>query len=56
MRFIKGIEVDVGIVVEPQAIVEQSSRGLQSLYVALTRAIRRLLVVHAKPLPAKVSA
>ncbi len=56
VRFIKGIEVDVGIVVEPQAIVEQSSRGLQSLYVALTRAIRRLLVVHAKPLPAKVSA
>ena len=52
VRFIKGIEVDVAIVVEPQAIVEQSRRGLQSLYVALTRAIRRLVVVHSQPLPA----
>lgn len=46
VRFIKGIEVDVAVVVEPQALLDQSSRGRQSLYVALTRAIRRLVVVE----------
>ncbi len=46
VRFIKGIEVDVAVVVEPRALLDQSSRGRQSLYVALTRAIRRLVVVE----------
>jgi len=51
VRFVKGIEVDVAIVVEPKVIAEQSSRGLQSLYVGLTRAIRKLVVIHQQALP-----
>lgn len=49
VRFIKGIEVDVAIVLEPRALLEQSGRGRQGLYVALTRAIRRLVVVQTEP-------
>jgi DNA helicase IV len=37
--------------VEPAAIVAEAPQGLRSLYVALTRATRRLAVVHAAPLP-----
>jgi len=47
----KGLEFDGVIVVEPAAIVAQSERGMSDLYVALTRATRRLGVVHAEPLP-----
>jgi superfamily I DNA/RNA helicase len=47
----KGLEFDSVIVVEPARIVEDSVRGLRGLYVALTRATRRLAVIHAAPLP-----
>jgi DNA helicase IV len=47
----KGLEFDGVLVVEPAAIVAQSERGMSDLYVALTRATRRLGVVHTKPLP-----
>ncbi len=47
----KGLELDAAVVVEPAAIVEEEAAGLRSLYVALTRATRRLAVVHARPLP-----
>lgn len=47
----KGLELDAAVVVEPAAIVDEESAGLRSLYVALTRATRRLAVVHARPLP-----
>ena len=47
----KGLELDAAVVVEPAAIVAEESAGLRSLYVALTRATRRLSVVHARPLP-----
>jgi DNA helicase IV len=47
----KGLEFDGVIVVEPASIVAQSERGLSDLYVALTRATRRLGVVHTEPLP-----
>ena len=47
----KGLEFDGVIVVEPAAIVAQSERGMSDLYVALTRATRRLGVVHIDPLP-----
>ncbi|HET9560167.1 MAG TPA: ATP-binding domain-containing protein, partial [Actinomycetota bacterium] len=47
----KGLELDAAVVVEPAAIVAEESAGLRSLYVALTRATRRLAVVHARPLP-----
>ena len=48
---VKGLELDAAIVVEPARIVGDESSGLRSLYVALTRATRRLTVVHAEPLP-----
>ena len=47
----KGLEFDQVIVVEPARIASAEARGLQRLYVALTRAVSRLTVVHAEPLP-----
>jgi DNA helicase IV len=47
----KGLEFDQVIVVEPARIAAAESRGLQRLYVALTRAVSRLTVLHAEPLP-----
>jgi DNA helicase IV len=47
----KGLEFDHVIVAEPARIAAAEARGLQRLYVALTRAVSRLTVVHADPLP-----
>ncbi|MBN2622760.1 MAG: AAA family ATPase, partial [Acidimicrobiales bacterium] len=47
----KGLELDVVVVVEPAAIVDESAQGLRALYVALTRCTSRLVIVHARPLP-----
>jgi len=47
----KGLEFDVVVVVEPTEVVEASERGINDLYVALTRPTQRLHVVHARPLP-----
>jgi DNA helicase IV len=47
----KGLELDATVVVEPAAIVEEEAQGLRALYVALTRATKRLSLVHARPLP-----
>jgi DNA helicase IV len=47
----KGLEYDHVIVVEPAAIVESEPRGLNRLYVVLTRAVSRLDVLHDRPLP-----
>jgi DNA helicase IV len=47
----KGLEFDHVIVVEPSALVPLDEAGLRLLYVALTRATRQLVVVHAAPLP-----
>jgi hypothetical protein len=47
----KGLEYDHVIVVEPADIVAAEPRGLHRLYVVLTRAVSRLAVVHAAPLP-----
>ena len=52
VRLAKGLELDAVVVVEPARIVAEEPQGLRSLYVALTRATRRLTVVHADPLPA----
>ncbi len=54
-RSCKGLEFNTTIVVEPAEIVAQSPRGLSDLYVALTRATQRLLVVHAEELPESLS-
>lgn len=48
---VKGLEYDHVIVVEPAQIVAAEPRGLHRLYVVLTRAVSRLAVVHAEPLP-----
>ncbi|GIH13435.1 HelD family protein [Rugosimonospora africana] len=47
----KGLEYDHVIVVEPAEIVAAEARGLNRLYVVLTRAVSRLAVIHARPLP-----
>jgi hypothetical protein len=47
----KGLEFDHVIVVEPAQLVSPDRAGLRLLYVVLTRATRRLVVVHAEPLP-----
>jgi hypothetical protein len=47
----KGLEFDHVIVVEPATIAGAEARGLQRLYVALTRAVSRLTILHAEPLP-----
>ena len=48
----KGLEYDHVIVVEPARIASAEARGLQRLYVALTRAVSRLTVLYSEPLPA----
>jgi DNA helicase IV len=51
VSLVKGLELDACIVVEPQTILDSEHRGPQSLYVALTRATKRLTVLHERPLP-----
>jgi DNA helicase IV len=53
---VKGLEYDHVIVVEPADIVAAEPRGLHRLYVVLTRAVSRLSVVHARPLPDAIRA
>nr|WP_174817239.1 ATP-binding domain-containing protein [Nocardia brasiliensis] len=48
---VKGLEFDAVYLVEPHAILDESPRGLNDLYVALTRATQRLGVVHSADLP-----
>jgi DNA helicase IV len=48
----KGLEFDAVVVVEPAAIAGEDRRGLRLLYVAMTRPIQHLSIVHARPLPA----
>ncbi|GAA1832538.1 AAA family ATPase [Pseudonocardia ailaonensis] len=47
----KGLEFDSVVLVEPAEVLEESPRGMNDLYVALTRATQRLAVVHAQDLP-----
>jgi hypothetical protein len=51
----KGLEFDHVILVEPGRIATGEAYGLRRLYVALTRAVSRLTVFHAEPLPAELS-
>jgi hypothetical protein len=52
----KGLEYDRVVVVEPAEIVEAETRGLRRLYVALTRAVSGLVVLHTRPLPHPLAA
>lgn len=47
---VKGLEFDAVVVVEPAEISELDS-GLRLLYVAMTRAVQHLGIVHARSLP-----
>ncbi|GAA3449067.1 HelD family protein [Dactylosporangium matsuzakiense] len=47
----KGLEYDHVIAVEPSEIVAAEPRGLNRLFVVLTRAVSRLDVLHSHPLP-----
>ncbi|TQS44903.1 HelD family protein [Cryptosporangium phraense] len=46
----KGLEFDTVIVLEPSEIVAAEPRGLNRLYVVLTRAVSRLTVLHSSAL------
>ena len=48
---VKGLEVDVSVVVEPAEIVGSMPQGARSLYVAMTRSTKHLAIIYAKPLP-----
>ncbi|MGW6128716.1 HelD family protein [Cellulomonas sp. NPDC055163] len=52
----KGLEYDHVVAVEPARVVAEEARGLHRLYVVLTRAVSRLVVVHREPLPAELGA
>jgi hypothetical protein len=47
----KGLEFDAVLVVEPTEIVAAHTRGVNDLYVALTRATKSLGVLHRRELP-----
>jgi DNA helicase IV len=50
----KGLEFDSVVLLEPAEIVAAESDrtdGLRRLYVTLTRAVSRLIIVHEQPLP-----
>jgi DNA helicase IV len=51
VSLVKGLELDATVVVEPSAILEEEVQGARALYVALTRATKRLVLVHERPLP-----
>jgi DNA helicase IV len=52
----KGLEFDAVLVVQPSEIIAESPRGLSDLYVAVTRATRRLGVLHTGDLPKELHA
>ena len=54
----KGLEFDSVVLLEPAAIVAGEPErpiGLRRLYVSLTRAVSRLVIVHDEPLPAELA-
>ncbi|HZQ27043.1 MAG TPA: AAA family ATPase [Acidimicrobiales bacterium] len=55
MGVVKGLEFDAVVVVEPARIVADAPQGLRALYVALTRATKRLTLVFAEPLPEPIA-
>jgi superfamily I DNA/RNA helicase len=55
----KGLEFDTVVLLEPAEIVEREptrTSGLRRLYVVLTRAVSRLVVLHDRPLPQELAA
>lgn len=52
---VKGLEYDRVVLVEPADIVAAEPRGMNRLYVALTRAVGELVILHNKPLPEQLT-
>ncbi len=51
VSLVKGLEVDTAIVVDPGRILADEPQGARSLYVAVTRATKRLVILHGPDLP-----
>ncbi|QFU93762.1 AAA family ATPase [Amycolatopsis sp. YIM 10] len=51
----KGLEFDAVLIADPAAILDAGPLGHNDLYVAMTRATRRLGVVHPGPCPAELA-
>ncbi|MFJ1749205.1 HelD family protein [Streptomyces sp. NPDC088116] len=51
----KGLEYDHVVLAEPAAVAEAEPKGPHRLYVALTRAVSRLDIVHGRPLPEELA-
>jgi superfamily I DNA/RNA helicase len=47
----KGLEFDAMVVVEPAAFLSDGPVGGRLLYIALTRAVQQLTIVHTADLP-----
>jgi DNA helicase IV len=47
----KGLEFDSVLIADPAGLLDDSPRGRNDLYVALTRATQRVAVVHPGPVP-----
>ena len=52
VREAKGLEFDSVVLLEPAEVIADSPRGVNDLYVALTRPTQRLTVLHSGALPA----
>ena len=52
VRQAKGLEFDCVLIADPDGLLAESPRGLNDLYVALTRATQQVGVVHRGALPA----
>jgi DNA helicase IV len=55
VRQAKGLEFDCVLIADPAGILAESPRGMNDLYVALTRATQQVGVVHPGALPAVLS-
>ena len=51
----KGLEFDAVVVIEPARIIAEELYGYRMLYIALTRAVQELVIVHAGDLPSELS-
>jgi superfamily I DNA/RNA helicase len=51
----KGLEFDTVLLIEPGEMLAASANGARDLYVALTRATRRLGILHTGELPEMLS-
>jgi DNA helicase IV len=52
----KGLEFDAVVVAEPLLVVESGEKGVRLLYVAMTRAVQHLSIIHSLGLPDPLAA